>query len=251
MITLKKYGKTYNMAPLELSGLSTDNKPINNYQTYTIVNGSIFEEIDTGNTYKYDAENDTWKLQPKTSGGADGITPLLKKTDTAIQVSYNNGDSWKDLVLLADITGPAGAKGETGETGPQGPAGADGKDGVQGPAGEDGSAATIQIGEVTTGAAGSQASVTNVGTANAAILNFSIPQGVAGTPGIPGQDGEDGADGAPGAAGAAGADGASITGITLTLTKDGEGAITGGSGTATLSTGGPIEFTVNVSEAGA
>ena len=236
------------MAPLELSGLSTDDKPINNYQTYTIVNGSIFEEIDTGNTYKYDAENDTWKLQPKTSGGADGITPLLKKTDTAIQVSYDNGGSWKDLVLLADITGPAGAKGETGETGPQGPAGADGKDGVQGPAGEDGSAATIQIGEVTTGAAGSQASVTNVGTANAAILNFSIPQGVAGTPGIPGQDGEDGADGAPGAAGA---DGASITGITLTLTKDGEGAITGGSGTATLSTGGPIEFTVNVSEAGA
>ena len=242
MITLKKYGKTYNMAPLELSGLSTDDKPINNYQTYTIVNGSIFEEIDTGNTYKYDAENDTWKLQPKTAGGADGITPLLKKTDTAIQVSYNNGDSWEDLVQLSDITGPEGPKGETGEAG------------AQGPAGEDGSAATIQIGEVTTGAAGSQASVTNAGTANAAILNFSIPQGVAGTPGIPGQDGEDGADGAPGAAGtpgAAGADGASITGITLTLTKDGEGAITGGSGTATLSTGGPIEFTVNVSEAGA
>lgn len=182
MITLKKYGKTYNMAPLELSGLSTDDKPINNYQTYTIVNGSIFEEIDTGNTYKYDAENDTWKLQPKTAGGADGITPLLKKTDTAIQVSYNNGDSWEDLVQLSDITGPEGPKGDPGE------------------------------------------------------------------PGTAGQDGEDGADGAPGAAGA---NGASITGITLTLTKDGEGAITGGSGTATLSTGGPIEFTVNVSEAGA
>lgn len=236
MITLKKYGKTYNMAPLELSGLSTDDKPINNYQTYTIVNGSIFEEIDTGNTYKYDAENDTWKLQPKTAGGADGITPLLKKTDTAIQVSYNNGDSWEDLVQLSDITGPEGPKGETGEAG------------AQGPAGSDGSAATIRIGEVTTGAAGSQASVTNEGTENAAILNFSIPQGAAGTPGTPGQDGEDGADGTPGAAGA---DGASITGITLTLTKDGEGAITGGSGTATLSTGGPIEFTVNVSEAGA
>ena len=218
-----------------MSGLSTDDKPINNYQTYTIVNGSIFEEIDTGNTYKYDAENDTWKLQPKTAGGADGITPLLKKTDTAIQVSYNNGDSWEDLVQLSGITGPEGPKGETGEASAQGPAGADG------------SAATIRIGEVTTGAAGSQASVTNEGTENAAILNFSIPQGAAGTPGTPGQDGEDGADGTPGAAGA---DGASITGITLTLTKDGEGAITGGSGTATLSTGGPIEFTVNVSEAG-
>lgn len=239
MITLNKYGKSYNIAPLELSGLSTDSKPTVTYQSYTITNGSTFEEIDTGNTYKYDAENDTWKLQPKTAGGADGTTPLLKKTDTAIQVSYNNGDSWEDLVQLSDITGPEGPKGETGEAGAQGPAGADG------------SAATIRIGEVTTGAAGSQASVTNEGTENAAILNFSIPQGAAGTPGTPGQDGEDGADGTPGAAGAAGADGASITGITLTLTKDGEGAITGGSGTATLSTGGPIEFTVNVSEAGA
>lgn len=236
MITLNKYGKSYNIAPLELSGLSTDSKPTVTYQSYTITNGSTFEEIDTGNTYKYDAENDTWKLQPKTAGGADGTTPLLKKTDTAIQVSYNNGDSWEDLVQLSDITGPEGPKGETGEAGAQGPAGADG------------SAATIRIGEVTTGAAGSQASVTNEGTENAAILNFSIPQGAAGTPGTPGQDGEDGADGTPGAAGAAGA---SITGITLTLTKDGEGAITGGSGTATLSTGGPIEFTVNVSEAGA
>lgn len=236
MITLNKYGKSYNIAPLELSGLSTDSKPTVTYQSYTITNGSTFEEIDTGNTYKYDAENDTWKLQPKTAGGADGTTPLLKKTDTAIQVSYNNGDSWEDLVQLSDITGPEGPKGETGEAGAQGPAGADG------------SAATIRIGEVTTGAAGSQASVTNEGTENAAILNFSIPQGAAGTPGTPGQDGEDGADGTPGAAGA---DGASITGITLTLTKDGEGAITGGSGTATLSIGGPIEFTVNVSEAGA
>lgn len=226
MVTLTKYGKNYNTVPLELSGLSTDLKPTLTYQTYTIANGSTFNEIDTGNTYKYDAENDTWKLQPKSSGGGgtDGITPLLQKTDTAIQVSYNNGDSWEDLVLLADITGPAGA---------------DGKDGIQGPAGSDGAAATIQIGEVTTGAAGSQATVTNVGTESAARLNFSIPQGVAGTPG---QDGDDGADGAPGTAGA------SITGITLTLTKGEDGIISGGNGTATLSSGGPIEFAVTVSE---
>ena len=94
MVTLTKYGKNYNTVPLELSGLSTDLKPTLTYQTYTIANGSTFNEIDTGNTYKYDAENDTWKLQPKSSGGGgtDGITPLLQKTDTAIQVSYNNGD---------------------------------------------------------------------------------------------------------------------------------------------------------------
>ena len=237
MITLNKYGNSYNVIALELSGRSTDEKPTNSFAGYPVANGSTFEEIDTGNIYKFDEENSEWKLQPKASGGgADGITPKLQKTATAIQVSYDNGGSWEDLVQLADITGPEGPKGETGEAGAQGPAGADG------------SAATIRIGEVTTGAAGSQASVTNEGTENAAILNFSIPQGAAGTPGTPGQDGEDGADGTPGAVGA---DGASITGITLTLTKDGEGTITGGSGTATLSTGGPIEFTVNVSEAGA
>jgi hypothetical protein len=40
---------------------------------------------------------------------------------------------------------------------------------------------TIAIGTVTTGAAGSSAIVTNSGTSTAAILNFTIPQGVAGT----------------------------------------------------------------------
>ena len=44
-----------------------------------------------------------------------------------------------------------------------------------------GSAATIAIGSVSTGAAGSSASVTNVGTANAAVLTFSIPRGNAGS----------------------------------------------------------------------
>ena len=54
--------------------------------------------------------------------------------------------------------------------------GADGKDGAPGADGKDG-AATVQIGTVTTGAPGSQASVTNVGADNAAILNFTIPRG--------------------------------------------------------------------------
>lgn len=43
--------------------------------------------------------------------------------------------------------------------------------------GTDGEAATIQIGTVTTGEPGTQASVTNTGTQNAAVLNFTIPRG--------------------------------------------------------------------------
>ena len=83
-------------------------------------------------------------------------------------------------------TGPAGAtgtQGATGAAGPVGPQGAQGPQGIPGLAGSNGAAATVQVGTVTTGVAGSQASVTNVGTADAAILNFSIPQGVSGSGG--------------------------------------------------------------------
>lgn len=41
----------------------------------------------------------------------------------------------------------------------------------------DGTAATIQIGTVTTGEPGTQASVTNTGTEHAAVLDFTIPRG--------------------------------------------------------------------------
>ena len=64
--------------------------------------------------------------------------------------------------------------------------------GVKGDAGTDGSdgaAATITVGTVTTGAEGSQASVTNSGTANAAVLDFVIPKGATGDGGVP-TDGE-------------------------------------------------------------
>jgi hypothetical protein len=55
--------------------------------------------------------------------------------------------------------------------------------GAVGATGPSGSAATVSVGTVTTGAAGSQASVTNSGTAGAAVLNFTIPQGAPGTGG--------------------------------------------------------------------
>ena len=51
---------------------------------------------------------------------------------------------------------------------------------IQGPQGE---AGQIEIGTVETGAPGTAASVTNVGTAESAILNFVIPQGYTGAAG--------------------------------------------------------------------
>jgi hypothetical protein len=55
--------------------------------------------------------------------------------------------------------------------------------GSAGPSRPAGAAATMTIGTVTTGAAGTQASVTNSGTATDAVLNFTIPQGAPGTGG--------------------------------------------------------------------
>ena len=53
--------------------------------------------------------------------------------------------------------------------------------GGTGAAGAQGAAATVSVGTVTTLTAGSAATVTNSGTAQAAVLNFGIPQGAAGT----------------------------------------------------------------------
>jgi hypothetical protein len=58
-----------------------------------------------------------------------------------------------------------------------------------GPSGPSGAAATVTVGTVTTGLAGSTATVTNSGTASAAVLNFTIPQGAAGLNGSGGGSG--------------------------------------------------------------
>jgi collagen type VII alpha len=61
--------------------------------------------------------------------------------------------------------------------------------GGAGPTGAQGQAASVQVGTVTTLAAGIPATVTNVGTAQAAVLNFGIPQGAAGASGTGGGTG--------------------------------------------------------------
>ena len=58
---------------------------------------------------------------------------------------------------------------------------------MQGIPGIDGVAATVAVGAVQTGEAGSPVEVTNSGTENAAILNFVIPQGVRGEQGVQGK----------------------------------------------------------------
>ena len=82
-----------------------------------------------------------------------------------------------------------------GPQGPQGPEGPQGGTGATGPQGAPGEAATVEIGSVTTGAPGTSAEVTNSGTAKAAVLNFTIPQGPQGAKGDTGPQGPQGETG--------------------------------------------------------
>lgn len=80
---------------------------------------------------------------------------------------------------------------------PKGDIGVSGISGTNGTNGSNGSAATISIGTVSTGSPGSSATVTNAGTSNAAVLNFSIPAGQTGSTGVAGNTGATGAPGTP------------------------------------------------------
>jgi hypothetical protein len=105
--------------------------------------------------------------------------------------------------------------------------------------GTPGPAATVEVGTTTTLSAGSSATVTNVGTSLAAVLNFGIPQG------IQGQTGQTGQTGATGATGTA----ATITvGSTTTLTPGSSATVTnsGTSSAAILDFGIPSGSTIQV-----
>jgi hypothetical protein len=60
MVTLNKFGDRPNRVWLELYGLSTDEKPIENFGTMRIANASTYYEMDTKKCYIYDEENHRW-----------------------------------------------------------------------------------------------------------------------------------------------------------------------------------------------
>lgn len=134
----------------------------------------------------------------------------IPKGDTGVGVFSAVVNGSGNLILTLDdastidagnIQGPKGDKGNTGNAGLSVTAAAVSGDdlnitlsdstvlnagdvrGPQGTQGNQGNAGTITVGSVTTGAAGSSASITNAGTSSAATLNFVIPQGAKGDTG--------------------------------------------------------------------
>lgn len=110
------------------------------------------------------------QLRGDTAAAWTSANPVLAEREIALETDtgqFKIGDgatAWTSL-------GYGGIVGPEGPQGPQGP---------EGPEGDPGAAATIAVGTVTTGAAGSSATVTNVGTSSAAVFDFTIPAGAVG-----------------------------------------------------------------------
>ena len=177
--------------------------------------------------------------------GADGFSPRYRRTPTedGTTVTITDREGAKVFTVKNGAKGDKGergepgqdgapgkdgAKGEKGETGPAGAPGAKGEQGDPGPAGtpgakgekgepgakgdkgEPGQAASLRVGSVQTGQAGTQAQVTNSGTALEAVFDFVIPQGEKrrkGEPGAKGDKGDTGPQGVQGPTGSAGPQG--------------------------------------------
>lgn len=132
--------------------------------------------------------------------GSTGATGATGAAGTAATVTVGNvttgnagtnaqvSNSGTTTAAVLNFTIPRGDTGLTGATGPAG---------GTGPAG---TAATVTVGNTTTGTPGSNASVTNSGTTTAAILNFTIPQGAVGATGSQGPTGATGPQGPAGPA---------------------------------------------------
>ena len=86
--------------------------------------------------------------------------------------------------------GPQGERGLQGIQGTQGTAGTNGTNGTDGTNGTNGAAATIAVGTVSTGVAGSSVTFTNSGTTSAAVFDVSIPRGDTGATGGTGPAGQ-------------------------------------------------------------
>lgn len=99
------------------------------------------------------------------------------------------GESPNQILNLVLPKGDQGIKGDQGQKGDKGDPGLQGLQGVEGPKGDPGVTPNIQVGTTTTLEAGSQATVTQRGTAENPIFDFGIPKGADGSGSGSGENG--------------------------------------------------------------
>lgn len=118
--------------------------------------------------------------------GEPGFSPTVTVTEIAggHSVVITDATTEHEFDVMDGATGEAGPQGPIGPQGPQGEkgdTGATGETGATGPQGEPGVSPTVTVGTVTTGEAGTNASVVNSGTDENVVLDFVIPKGDAGS----------------------------------------------------------------------
>lgn len=135
--------------------------------------------------YIWDTDVEDWTDIGPLQGPAGPEGPQGPKGDQGLQGPKGDPGE-RGLEGPQGPQGKQGLKGDQGEQGEQGPKGDQGLQGPkgdpgeQGPKGPAGTSATIQVGTVSTGSAGTSASVVNVGTTSNAVFNFTIPRGATG-----------------------------------------------------------------------
>jgi len=125
--------------------------------------------------------NGLYNVKPKQVFQVSGTYSI--SSDLTASVTMSNTTS-TDGLSLYNLTFyiPKGANGTNGING------TNGTNATNGTNGTNGTAATITIGTVSTVSTSTPASVTNVGTSTAAILNFSLPKGETGPQGPSGDN---------------------------------------------------------------
>lgn len=123
---------------------------------------------------------------PQGDPGKPGATPVLTigtvmtGSNASASISGTAENPKLNLIL------PRGETGPKGDTGPKGADGVQGQAGAKGDKGDTGATPNLTIGTVTTG---TDAAATITGTAEAPVLNLTLPKGEKGDPGSSGSGG--------------------------------------------------------------
>ena len=173
------------------------NELLAQYERLKEISDQTEKTILKANTATKNADAAAKRADDAASGAQKVANDVQKKLDSGEFVGAQGPKGEK-----GDI-GERGTQGETGATGPQGPQGETGAPGARGEKGEKGepgrdgspgaTGATPRF-TVTavTGEAGTAASVTQSGTAENPMVEFTIPQGMKGDTGAQGEKGEKG-----------------------------------------------------------
>ena len=135
-----------------------------------VVEGSYIEDTHAPNE---NVSSDYEKLL----SAADTANKAAEDATLAAEDAHQTAEEIREQADSGAFNGKDGSPGPAGPQGEPGPQGAPGPAGADGAPGKDGAAATVTVGTVTTGEPGTDATVTNTGTENAAVLDFVIPKG--------------------------------------------------------------------------